>query len=153
MSLEFRKPSLKDIPQMQEIVRGYVEKNIILYRSNDEIANMIRSYTLAFKDENLAGFAALHIFSSSLAEVRMLVVKEEFQGMQIGKKIVQELLKEAQNLGLKRVLALTYQEDFFKKLGFKLVQKAQIPEHKVWEDCIKCKRFPQCDELALIIDL
>lgn len=141
------------IPQMQIIVKPYVEDGTILYRSDNEIANTIRSYTVAKLDGEVVGFSALHIYSTKLAEVRMLVIKDNLQGKGIGYKLVSQLLKEGKSLGLKRVLTLTYSEDFFKKLGFKVIDKNEIPDHKVWEDCIKCKRFPECNEIALVIDL
>ncbi len=138
---------------MQAIVTPYVEDGTILYRSNDEIANTIRSYTVAKADGVVVGFAALHIYSTKLAEVRMLVVANAYQKQGIGYKIVAQLLQEAKQLGLQRVLTLTYSETLFRKLGFKVIEKIEIPDHKVWEDCIKCKRFPECKEIALVIDL
>ncbi len=149
----FRKPTVLDIDSMQEVVRPYVENGIILNRNDDEIANTIRSYTLALEDNKIIGFGALHIYSKTLAEIRSLVVKDNFQKKGIGKKILQKLLDEAKELHIKEVLALTYQKDFFIKCGFKEILKTKIPNHKVWEDCIKCKLFPTCNEIAMIIKL
>ena len=153
LNLKFVKPTVADISIMQNIIAPHVEEGIILYRSENEIANTIRSYTLAVLDEEVVGFAALHIYSTKLAEVRMLAVKKEFQKKGIGYKLVEKLLEEGKKLGLKRVLTLTYSESLFTKLGFKVIEKQEIPDHKVWEDCIKCKRFPICKEIALVIDL
>ena len=153
MNLRFEKARLADIPQMQAMVQEYVKNDIILFRNDDEIANAIRSYTLAKSGDELVGFSALHIFSANLAEIRMLVVRPGYQKMGVGRQVVGELLKEARALGLKKILALTYATDFFVKLGFYVVQKRDIPEAKVWEDCIKCKRFPECGEVSLMMDL
>lgn len=147
------KPTLADVAAMQALVKPYVEEGIILYRSDDEVANTIRSYTIAREDGRIVGFAALYIYSPLLGEIRSLVVGKGHQRKGIGKKIVSALLEEGHKYGLKRVLSLTFEKEFFLGLGFQEVSKEEIPENKVWEDCIKCKLFPVCNESALIIDL
>jgi len=51
-----------------------------------------------------------------------------------------------------KVFALTYHPDFFRKLGFRDIDKMKLP-HKIWGECMKCPKFPECDESAVIIDL
>lgn len=144
------KPTIADIEEMQELVASEVQNGVILYRDSDEIANTIRSYILAKEDEKIIGFAALHIYSSNLAEIRSLVVVNEFRGKGVGSKIVAKLEEEARELGIKELLSLTYQKSFFEKAGFKEIEKNEIPEHKIWADCIKCKHFPICNEKSMI---
>ncbi len=146
----YKKPILTDIPQMQEIVKKYVENGIILPRSNDEIATNIRSYIVAKMGEQILGYVALHIHSIALAEIRSLIVDERYQGKGIGKELVQRALEEGRALAVKEVLSLTYNKEFFEKLGFDEIQKENIPEHKIWQDCIKCKHFPICNEVAMM---
>lgn len=153
MNIRYTKATLEDIQKMQELVLPEVESGIILARNNDEIATNIRSYQLAFVGENLVGFCALHIHTSSLAEIRSLIVKEKFRGMKIGENLIRRCLEEAMQLGLKRILCLTYKKSFFERLGFIEIPKESIPEHKIWADCIKCKHFPVCNEVSLIKDL
>ena len=147
------KPTILDIKTMQEIVKPYIDDAKILRRDDNEIANTIRSYTLIKTDDKIVGFGALHIYSTKLSEIRSLVVDKKSQNQGVGKKIINELINEAKKLNLKEILALTYEVDFFKKQGFIEVRKDEVPEHKVWEDCIKCKLFPQCDEIAMMIKL
>ena len=147
------KPTLHDVRAMQDLVRPYVEEGIILLRKDDEVANTIRSYTVAREDGEIVGFAALYIYSPQLGEIRSLVVGKNHQRKGIGKKVVSALLDEGRGYGLKRILSLTFEKEFFLSLGFHEVSKEEIPEHKVWEDCIRCKLFPVCNESALIIDL
>jgi len=151
--IEYKKATLDNISAMQELVLPEVESGIILERSSDEIATNIRSYTLAYKDEILVGFCALHIHTASLAEIRSLIVKEDFRGKKIGENLIKRCSDEAQNLGLQKLLSLTYKQSFFEKLGFVEIQKESIPEHKIWADCIKCKHFPVCNEVSLIKNL
>ena len=87
-----------------------------------------------------------------LAEIRSLAVDKVHQKRGIGKNLVRECLKEARALGVKRIFALTYSPDFFKKMGFKDADKSSLPQ-KIWGDCLRCPRFPECDEHAVIISL
>ena len=151
--MELIKPTMHDIAQMQRLVKGYIEDGIILARSDDEVANTIRSYTVAKIDGKIVGFAALYIYTAKLAEVRSLAVTKEFHGKEVGSAIVRALVEEGKKLGVEQVLTLTYEAGFFKKLGFKEIPKEEIWHQKVWEDCIRCKYFPVCNETALILNL
>jgi len=148
--IELRKAKLTDIEAMQKMVEPEVQKGVILPRSDDEVATNIRSYVLALKDGKLVGYGALHIHSKVLSEVRSLIVSTNARGLGIGKSIVEYCKQEAKDLGLKEVLVLTYIPELFEKLGFGEIDKASIPEHKIWTDCVKCKLFPVCNEVSLI---
>ena len=150
MSITYKKPTLNDIAAMQQLVAPEIESGVILHRSNDEIATNIRSYFLALDGEKLVGFVALHIHSPSLGELRSMIVDTAYRGQNIGSSLVQNACDEGRRLGLKEVLALTYQQRFFERLGFFEIPKESIPEHKIWADCIKCKHFPVCNEVSLI---
>ena len=116
--MRFVKPTMLDIPKMQELVATEVQNGVILYRDDDEIANTIRSYILAMDGDEILGFGAVHIYSASLAEIRSLVVSGEHRGKGVGFGIVENLEKEAKQLGVEKLLALTYQQAFFEKAGF-----------------------------------
>ncbi len=150
MKILFKKALLSNISDMQSLIQPEVVSGVILQRNDDEIATNIRSYILAYKENILVGFCALHIHTASLAEIRSLVVDDKYRGQKIGENLVIESLIEAKNLSLKRVLCLTYKQSFFERLGFIEIPKESIPEHKIWADCIKCKHFPVCNEVSLI---
>ncbi len=153
MDIKYYVPTVKDIPMLQNLVKEEVESGVILHRSNDEMATTIRSYICVLVDDVLAGFVALHIHSMDLAEVRSLIVSEKFRGLSLGKGLVQYCLKEAKRLNIDTVLSLTYKKEFFEKLNFHEIDKESLPEHKIWADCIKCKHFPVCNEIALVISI
>lgn len=153
MSIILTKAKLSDIEDMQHLVAPEVSSGIILPRSDDDVATNIRSYILAKEVDEIVGFCALHIHTKELAETRSLIVKESKRGSGIGKALINQALLNAKDLGLKKVLTLTYQKDFFEKLGFVEIPKESIPEHKIWADCIKCKFFPICNEVSLIKEL
>ena len=153
MDIKFYKPTVADITKMQNIVKEEVLNGKILLRTEDEMATTIRSYTVVEVDGKMAGFTATHIHSPRLAEVRSLVVAKEFRGLKLGRKLVDACIKEAKEYGIKQLLSLTYEQGFFESSGFRVISKEEIPEHKIWADCIRCKHFPICDEIAMVIDL
>ena len=146
----YTKATLRDIDSMRELVLPEVEKGIILDRSSDEIAQNIRSYILAKDDEKLVGFGALHFHTQKLGEIRSLVVAQNQRGRGIGKRVVLNLIEEGRKFFLEQIFTLTYQKEFFLSLDFKEIPKESLPNQKIWADCIKCKHFPVCDEIALI---
>ncbi|MEA2111150.1 MAG: N-acetyltransferase [Campylobacterota bacterium] len=148
--ITYRKAHLCDIVLMQALVKPEVDEGTILVRSDDEISTNIRSYILAFDEQELIGFAALHIHTIALAEVRSLIVKDGYRDRKVGTALVNLCIDEGRELGLKEILSLTYMKTFFENLDFKEIPKESIPEHKIWADCIKCKHFPICNEVSLI---
>ncbi|MEN8717534.1 MAG: N-acetyltransferase [Sulfurovum sp.] len=153
MEIKFYKPDVTHIPLMQELVKSEVESGKILLRTEDEMATTIRSYTIVEVDGNMAGFTALHIHSPRLAEVRSLVVSKDFRGLKLGQKLVDTCISEAKEYKLEQVLSLTYEKGFFESCGFHEIEKENIPEHKIWADCIRCKHFPICEEVAMVYNL
>ena len=150
MKFNIKKPTLRDIIDIQSILKPYIQDGIILKRDDDEVASNIRSYTIVYGNLKPIATAALHIFSPFLAEIRSLAVIKEYQNKGVGKLLINTLLNEAKNLGLKEVLVLTYEKEFFEKLNFIEIEKEAIPDKKIWADCIRCKFFPNCNETALI---
>ena len=153
MEIKFIKPDVTYITSMQDLVKAEVDNGNILLRTEDEMANTIRSYIIIEVDGQIAGFTALHIHSARLGEVRSLVVSKKFRGLDLGKKLVEECVEEGRKYKLDQILSLTYAKSFFLKCGFRVIEKEAIPEQKIWADCIRCKHFPICDEIAMVLDL
>ena len=144
-----RIPDARDIHQLLLI---YAKDGQLLGRSLADIYETIRDFYVYEEGGKVLGVGALEICWEDLAEVRSLAVAPGQQGKGVGKLLVQSCLNEARELGIKRVFALTYQPDFFKRLGFRDIEKAELPQ-KIWGACLKCVKFPDCDEIALAIDL
>jgi amino-acid N-acetyltransferase len=147
-----RKARVQDVKTIQKLIAEYARKGDMLPRSLSEIYENLRDYFVFIGDGNrVVGSAAIHIMWEDLAEVRSLAVREEWMGKGVGTKLVEACLSEALVLGITRVFALTYKPDFFERLGFKRVDKSELPQ-KIWTDCLKCSKFPDCDEIALLAD-
>ena len=147
-----RKAEIPDVKPIQKLLAHYAGKGDMLSRSLSELYEALRDFYVVEEEGRLLGAAALHIVWEDLAEVRSVAVSEDAGRKGIGSQVVQACIDEARKLGLKRVFCLTYKPDFFGKFGFRIVDKSELP-HKVWGDCIKCAKFPDCDEIAMIMDL
>jgi amino-acid N-acetyltransferase len=147
--ITFRKAKMHDVENLHLLINDFAEKGFMLPRSRNTLYEALREFTIIENDGEFAGAGALHIIWEDLAEVRALAIKPEYQGQGVGFRLIDELLKEAQSLGIHQVFALTYRVDFFKKCGFTEVTKEEMP-HKVWKECINCPKFPNCDEVAVI---
>lgn len=147
-----RKAVLKDARQIHQLLLTYAKDGLVLPRSLMEIFEAIRDFYVFIEDDQVVGAAALNICWEDLAEVRSLVVHENCGGRGVGKQLVKACLAEARQLGIGRVFALTYQQAFFEKLGFQVIDKSELPQ-KIWGDCIKCAKFPECDEIAMSLSL
>ena len=147
-----RKAILQDARQIHQLLMIYVKDGLVLSRSLMDIFESIRDFYVFVEDGQVVGAAALNICWEDLAEVRSLVVHKDAAGRGVGKYLVEACLSEARQLGIGRVFALTYQQVFFEKLGFEVLEKSELPQ-KIWGDCIKCAKFPECDEIALSISL
>jgi len=148
--LRIRKARIGDIRDIQKLVNEFARKEEMIPRSINELYENIRDFVVSEEGGALQGVCALHVLWEDLAEIRSLAVKKESQRLGIGKRMVKRCLIEAKALGVKRVFALTYQPLFFKKMGFTDIDKSNLPQ-KIWGDCIRCPKFPECDEFALIL--
>lgn len=147
--MKIRKAKIQDIKKIQKLINEFAKKGEMLPRSLNELYENIRDFFVAEEGNEIKGVCALHILWEDLAEVRSLVVKRDYQKKGIGSDLVKKCLREAKSFGVKNVFVLTYIPDFFKRLGFTEIDKSKLPQ-KIWGDCIKCPKFPECDEVALI---
>ena len=147
-----RKARMADVKGIHSLIAEYAKKGDMLPRSLADIYENLRDYFVFLGDDGeLVGSAAIHIMWEDLAEVRSLAVREGEMRRGIGTQLVESCISEAIVLGIARVFALTYKPEFFEKLGFHVVDKAELPQ-KIWADCLKCSKFPDCDEVALVAD-
>jgi len=147
-----RKAHIEDIKQIQALINFFAKKDMMLARSLNELYENLRDFWVAEENNKITGCCALHISWDDLAEIKCLAVAKNRQGKGIGKELVSACLDEAKELGAKRIFALTYKPEFFKKFRFKRVKHDFLP-HKIWAECINCCKFPDCQEIALLKDL
>jgi len=124
----------------------------MLPRPLSEIYENIRDYFVIRKGEQVIACAALHVMWSDLAEIKSVAVAEDSHRQGIGTRLMEACLKEVKELGIPTIFCLTYQPAFFEKLKFSQIDKMEMPR-KVWTECYRCPKFPDCGEVALIYQL
>jgi amino-acid N-acetyltransferase len=147
-----RKARITDVKEIQKLLSHFANRGDMLSRSLSELYEAIRDFYIVEESGRLLGVSALHIVWDDLAEIRSVAVAEDAGRKGVGTEVVNACIAEARELGMKRLFCLTYKPDFFARFGFNIVDKTQLP-HKVWGDCIKCVKFPDCDEIAMVMDL
>ena len=140
---------VSDANSMHQLISHFADKGEVLPRALSEIYEDIRDYFVVRKRGRVIACAALHVTWTDLAEIKSLAVDEKAQNQRVGSSLIQACLEEAKELGIPRVFCLVRKQAFFKKHGFQLIDKRELPQ-KVWAECYRCPKFPDCDEVALI---
>ncbi len=151
--MAIKKAIVKEVGEIHKLLSRYADQGLLLPRSLSEIYDHLRDFSV-IEDVNgsIMAVCALGVCWEDMGEIRSLAVIERHQGKNFGTLLVENCLEEAVSLGLKKVFALTYVPVFFTKLGFRVIEKSTLP-HKIWADCLKCPKFPDCDEIAMLRDL
>ena len=148
-TLVVEKAKISDAPQIHKLANHFAQKGVMLPRALSEIYENIRDFFVIRDGEKVIAAVALHVYWSDLAEVRGLAVAEEKQNQRLGAKLIEACINEARELGIPQAFCLTYRASFFVRQGFKRVDKAELPR-KIWSECYRCPKFPDCDEVAMI---
>lgn len=147
-----RKAKIHDAKQIQQIVNKYAKNGEMLQVSLNDIYEKILEFIVFEEDGIIKGVCALHPTWSDSAEIRSLAVVDEYKRQKIGYSLVEYSLKWAKEVGFEKIFALTYRQDFFESCGFRKTEIDSLPK-KIWTDCLKCPKYPECDETAVIIEI
>ena len=148
MNLEVRKAAMRDIEPLLQLINGYAAKGIMLPRTEFEMSENIRDFTVSYSGYKLVACGALHFYTPTAAEVRSLAVDPALKTRGLGRRIVEALEAEALENELHALFAFTYSPEFFRKVGFRVVERGELPL-KVWKDCLRCSKFQCCDEIPM----
>jgi len=144
-----RKAAMHDIGPILALINGYAAKGVMLPRTELEVSEDIRDFSVILTAGRLVGCGALHFYTPSIAEIRSLAVAEEAKTHGIGRRLIEALVREAMDYSLDAVFAFTYVAGFFGKMGFQEVERGELPL-KAWKDCVRCPKFQCCDEIAVM---
>jgi len=147
--LELRKASIRDIHSVLQLIHEYAAQGIMLPRTEFEMSENIRDFSVAYDGTELLGCGALHFYTPTTAEVRSLAVRPDHKRSGVGRLLVDALEHEARENDLESIFAFTYVPGFFAKLGFTTVERGELPL-KAWKDCLRCPKFHHCDEIAVL---
>lgn len=144
-----RKAGMRDIPSILLLINSYAASGVMLPRTEFEMSENIRDFTVSYQGDRLAGCAALHFYTPTTAEVRSLAVEPNLKNHGVGRTLVQAVEQEARENELEAIFAFTYVTNFFTRLGFEEVERGELPL-KAWKDCLRCPKFQACDEVAVL---
>jgi amino-acid N-acetyltransferase len=147
--IKIEKACIRDVSQMHRLINYFADRDEMLARPLSEIYENIRDYFVVREGDKVIACVALHVMWEDLAEIKSLAVAEGSQKRGVGSQLVRVCLEEAKGLGLSTIFCLTYKPAFFERAGFSQIDKMELP-HKVWTECFRCPKFPNCDEVALI---
>ncbi|MFP4353843.1 MAG: N-acetyltransferase [Phycisphaerae bacterium] len=147
--MNVRPAHVSDVPAMCELINSYAERGVMLHRSMESLYDALREFHVAEDDGWIVGTVAVDIFWADLAEVKSLAVAGEYRGRGVGALLMDAAVQDARRMGVRRLFALTYQQNFFLRHGFEVMDRAQLPE-KVWRECLHCPKADACDEIAMI---
>jgi amino-acid N-acetyltransferase len=151
--MKVEKATINDVKKMHELVNRFAGKGEMLPRALSEIYENLRDY-FVIRDTGgtVMACGALHISWADLAEVKALAVDETRHKGGMGAALIRACVEEARSLGIPRIFCLTYKAGFFQRQGFRLVEKTELPR-KIWAECYSCPKFPDCDEVALVLEV
>jgi amino-acid N-acetyltransferase len=154
-----RNANARDVPEIAQIVNDCAEYGLMLHRSHAFLYERLRDFHVAVAAgdaggggeavEAVVGVCGLRVIWSNLAEVYALAVLPQWRGRGLGRKLVEVCVDEARRLGIRRLMSLTYEQPFFEKLGFAVVDRQTLPL-KVWSECLQCPKNQACDEIAMV---
>ncbi len=147
-----RKARIDDVPAMHRMINEHADAGAMLPRPLSELYELLRDYWVVEEGGEVVACCSLHVNWSDLAEIRSLAVDTRYQRRGLGRVLVGACVAEAREMGIKRVYALTRVPEFFESLGFTRIKMTELPR-KVWGECFRCPKFPECDEVALVFDL
>jgi amino-acid N-acetyltransferase len=155
-----RPSRIDDVPRIHQIISSHAELGKMLFKSYAQLYEDVRDFAVAETtittptgDKPLVvGCVAVGIIWADMAEVRSLAVADGFLGRGVGRRLVEWCLGDARRMGIRKLMSLTYEQQFFEKLGFVVVQKESLPL-KVWSDCVRCPKNQNCDEIAMVAEL
>ncbi|MGM0770903.1 MAG: N-acetyltransferase [Halobacteriota archaeon] len=147
-----RKATVKDVDSIKRIINYYADLDQMLPRSVSELYESVRNFYVYEVEGEIIGCCGLQVMWVDLAEVLSFAIVPEYREKGIGTLLLHSCLEDARELEVATIFTLTYAPAFFEKNGFRRVEKSSLP-HKIWSGCIKCPKFPDCDEIALSMEL
>lgn len=136
MTVIVRPARTADVPQIHDLVHFYTEDRVLLAKAVVTLYEDVQEFVVAQVDDQVVGCGALHVLWEDLAEVRTLAVRPELTGHGYGAQLLEELLRRAKALGIRKVFCLTFEREFFAGFGFREISGAPVT-HEVFEQLLQ----------------
>ena len=147
-----RRAGVADVPAIGRLVNGAAELGLMLHRSLTTLYEGVRDFQVAVVDGEVVGASGLKVVWADLAELYALVVDPAQRGKRLGRRLAEASVEDARRMGVRRIMTLTYEQAFFERIGFGVVDRHELPL-KVWRECLSCSKQHACDEIAMVREL
>jgi amino-acid N-acetyltransferase len=150
--MSLRSATITDTPAIHQLIADNLEAGHLLPRTAADVEQHAPRFIVAEAEGRVIGCAELAPLSTTVAEVRSLVVDDEFRRRGIGGELVAHIATAATGQGFETLCAFTHEPGHFVRLGFSLVPHIWVPE-KIAHDCTSCALFRKCGQYAVTLPL
>lgn len=158
-----QKAQVRDVQEILDLINGYAADDVMLPRGPQYVYENIRDFVIAV-DQNVPIYSmieshqemhlivacgSLHVLWEDIGEIRALAVHPKYQDLGLGRKLLENMIVDAKDLGIRRLYTFTLTAGFFEKLGFVHQERDQLPP-KMWGECSRCPKYFKCDEVGML---
>ncbi|GAA1356236.1 amino-acid N-acetyltransferase [Arthrobacter rhombi] len=136
-SFTLRSARTSDVAGIRLLVRPLADQRVLLEKEAVAYFESLQEFIVAEDGGNLLGCGALHVMWEDLAEVRTLATNETARGQGIGKALLRELVERARVIGVKRLFCLTFEVDFFRAMGFEVMEIQSAVDPEVYSELLR----------------
>jgi amino-acid N-acetyltransferase len=136
VTLAIRPAKTTDVRAIRDLIDAYSVDGSLLSKATVTIFEQLQEFVVAEIDGTVIGCGALHVMWEDLAEVRTLAVRPDQARHGIGSQVLEQLLTNARELGIKRVFCLTFMKEFFGRHGFVEIDDTPVG-HEVYEQLLQ----------------
>ncbi len=152
MELQIQTATLADMELVHALITPFADRNEMLHRPKSELYENVRDYFVVKDQGEVIASGSVHVVWNDLAEIKAVAVREEYQSQGWGKRMVAHCMEAARDMGIATVFVLTHKTGYYDQLGFQQIDVMHLPR-KVWGECLRCPKFPTCDEIAMVYHL
>ncbi len=113
-----RRARTADVRGIRALVAPLAERRVLVAKEAVTYYETLQEFRVAEQDGRVVGCGALHVMWEDLAEIRTLAVSPSTLGTGLGGRILDELVQDAVELGVRRLFCLTFETAFFERHGF-----------------------------------
>jgi amino-acid N-acetyltransferase len=134
---EVRPAVSRDVKAIRLLTARYVEQGLLVAKAPVSYYESLPDFVVAVAPSGeLVGCGAVHVMWDGLGEVRTVATRPSWRGRGVGRGIVEALVARGRRLGLTRLFCLTFEVEFFARLGFEAIEGIPVTP-RVYEQLLR----------------